>query len=263
MTISAIQLVQGHGVYKYGDRGQDVKFIQGQLSRAGFNPGNADGTFGDQTRDAVRLYEIAGHAERVDGVIDATIAALLDHDAMTGPAPKPIGEPLIHTASGFPHDDLASLIAFYGDPRNGASVNARWLSENVVSVPVPFLLHFDKTPVTAVPFHRKAAQALHDAFDAIWNAYGQDQNAIVAARLDKYSGTGNYRMVRGSATSLSCHAFWAAIDIDAEDLPLGHPNPVLHGMPDQAVKAFKDAGFFWGNDYHARKDPMHFQAAHE
>lgn len=34
-------------------------------------------------------------------------------------------------------------------------------------------------------------------------------------------------------------------------------------MPDAVVQCFKSEGWFWGGDFKSRKDPMHFQAAHE
>lgn len=259
---SAVQVVKEHGPVGYHARGEYVKIIQRQLARAGFSPGGADGNFGGLTRTAVRLFETANNADKVDGVVDATIAQLIDHDAMTGPAPKPAGSPIVHKVTGFPHDDLASLIAFYGDPRGGANVNPRWFSQNIVTVKVPFQLHYDRAPVNSVTVHRKCADAMVEAFENLFKAFNRDYDAIVAANLDKYSGIGNYRMVRGSATKLSCHAFWAAIDIDAEHLPIGRRNPTKNGMEQEAIDAFAKTGASWGGTF-SRPDPMHFQYAHE
>jgi Putative peptidoglycan-binding domain-containing protein len=260
---SVVQVVREHGDVKYGAHGEFVKVIQRQLMRAGFPPGGgADGSFGTGTRAAIRMFETANNADKVDGVVDMAIATMIDQDAKTGPAPKPIGQPLIHKATGWPHDDLASLIAFYGDPRGGASVNPRWFSQNIVTVKVPFQLHYDRQPVDSITVHRKCSEAIVQAFENLYEAFGRDYRAIAAANLDKYSGVGNYRMVRGSASKLSCHAFWAAIDIDAEHLPIGHTNPAKNGMEAEAIAAFEKTGAYWGGRF-SRPDPMHFQYAHE
>jgi peptidoglycan hydrolase-like protein with peptidoglycan-binding domain len=259
-TIS--DLVRRHGSYSIGARGSDVIAIQTALTKAGYSTNGIDGVFGSETRDAVYLYEIARKNDIITGVLDLQCAMDLDADAKVGPAPPVAGEPLIHEPTGMPHDDTASLIAFYGDPRGGASVNPRWMAENVVMVKVPYTLYFDKTPENAVPFHKRIAENLQAALEDIWDMYDKDSAAIRQARLDLYSGTGNYRPIRGSSR-LSCHAFWAAIDLNAENLPLGRPNPRIGGMPANAVEAFKKHGFYWGGDFHGRPDPMHFQGAHE
>ena len=262
MTDSVMQIIRDHGTVGYGAHGEFVKVVQRQLTRAGFSTGGVDGRFGANTRTAVRLFETANNADKVDGIVDATMAALIDQDAATGPAPKPVMPPTIHKATGFPHDDLSSLIAFYGDPRGGASVNPRWFSQNIVTVKVPFQLHYDRQPVNSITVHRRCSEAMVQAFENLFEAFGRDYDAIVAAHLDKYSGVGNYRMVRGSATKLSCHAFWAAVDIDAEHLPIGHANPTKNGMEEEAITAFEKTGAFWGGRF-GRPDPMHFQYAHE
>lgn len=53
----------------------------------------------------------------------------------------------------------------------------------------------------------------------------------------------------------STHAWGIAIDLEAERYPLGS----AARMPDDVVAVFHKAGFFYGGDFLARKDPMHFQ----
>jgi hypothetical protein len=99
------------------------------------------------------------------------------------------------------------------------------------------------------------------ALNTAWDAYGRDQAQVDEAGLSNYSGSYNYRSVRGSVR-LSCHAFGAAIDIDAEQNPMNYNGD--HGnMPPIVINAFKSVGWFWGGDYQTRKDPMHFGAATE
>jgi len=50
-------------------------------------------------------------------------------------------------------------------------------------------------------------------------------------------------------------------DLDPEHEPMNR-NHVSH-MPQVVIDAFKAEGAFWGGDFHARQDPMHFQFATE
>jgi len=260
---SLVSLVASHGIIKAGDGSvahpdDAVRAVQLALSQAGYRIG-VDGVFGDGTLAAVRRFQDQ-HDIGIDGKVGEETAAKLDepHDVLVSTAtprtvPVPVG-PADQTS--FPHDDTASLLAFYGKPWEDSSL--------LVPVPVPFALryHDDGGRVIdfrQVQFHKRAADRLHAAFAAIWDAYGHDQSALDARHISWFSGTYNYRPIRGSSR-LSCHAFGAAIDLDAEDNPLGATHSTL---PPDVVTCFKTQGFFWGGDYLGRKDPMHFQAAHE
>lgn len=238
-------LVSTDGVIKQGMSGNDVLALQLALSAAGYRVGQ-DGEFGPRTDMVVRQFQ-QQHGLVADGKVGGLTAALLD-------APHPI---LVQTATpmlapnGFPHDDTASLTAFYGKPWEDSGL--------IVSVMPPFPITYEGRPAQHIPFHRKAAQALTQALDAIAGAARSDPSVL--KHVSKWSGSGNYRPVRGSSR-LSTHAFWAANDFDAENLPLGHGVP-SYEMPQVVVDAFKASGAFWGGDHIGRKDPMHFQYAHE
>jgi hypothetical protein len=152
--------------------------------------------------------------------------------------------------SRWPHDDPASLAAFYGDPDSGEP------GKQLVPVVPLFQMYYDGKPVKQIMFHRKAAPALKAALDAIYAHYGRDQIKIDAARISHFSGAYNPRKVRGSDTKWSNHAYGAAIDFDAEHngFNTGHGT-----MPQAVVDAFKAQGALWGGDYHGRTDPMHFE----
>lgn len=150
----------------------------------------------------------------------------------------------------WPHDDPASLAAFYGDPASGAP------GKHLVPVVPPFRMTYAGRPIKNIMFHKKAAAALAAALEAIWQHYGCDQAAIDAAGASRYDGAYNPRLIRGSATKWSNHAYGAAIDIDAVDngFNTGHGT-----MPQAVVDAFKAQGALWGGDYSGRTDPMHFE----
>jgi hypothetical protein len=152
--------------------------------------------------------------------------------------------------SQWPHDDPASLAAFYGNPNTGAP------GKQLVPVVPPFKMYYDGKPIAHIMFHKKAALALTAALNAIWEHYDCNQAAIDKAGISRYSGAYNPRKIRGSATRWSNHAYGAAIDFDAEHngFNTGHGK-----MPQAVVDAFKAQGALWGGDYHGRTDPMHFE----
>ena len=151
----------------------------------------------------------------------------------------------------WPHDDTQSLIAFYGKP---------WIDSSLlVDVTPPFVMKYESAIVHGLLVHNKIAVALSTALKTIWDHYGNDQHIIDATGISNYSGSYNYRSVRG-AGNLSCHAFGAALDFDAENNPLG----AAHGsMARPCIDAFKSVGAVWGGDFIHRKDWMHFQFANE
>lgn len=152
--------------------------------------------------------------------------------------------------SRWPHDDPASLAAFYGNPNRGEP------GRQLVPVTPPFQMYYDGKPIAHIMFHTKAAGALSAALETIWEHYGKDQAKINALGISKYSGSYNPRMIRGSSTRWSNHAYGAAIDINAEQngFNTGHGN-----VPQPVIDAFKAQGALWGGDYHGRTDPMHFE----
>src|SRR5581483_4051282 len=254
-------LVDAHGVIAEGQGSPgnpDAAVLAAQLalSQAGYRV-EQDGVFGAGTLSAVERLQ-RQHALTVDGKIGDATADLLDqpHGALVAVAlPITVDVPVGAATVTFPHDDTASLLAFYGRPWADSSL--------LVPVTLPFRLTYEGKPFgEKVSFHRKAADRLAAAFAAVWDKYGHDLAALDATGVTRFSGTYNYRPIRGSSR-LSCHAFGAAIDLDAEVLPLGKPNPEHGGMPLDVSACFKAQGFFWGNDYLGRKDPMHFQSAHE
>lgn len=247
-------LIATGGPIKIGDSdGVDVLVLQIALSQAGYRIGH-DGEFGPRTQMVVEQFQ-AQHGLRADGIVGPLTAALLDapHQALVATA-KPLT-----TVSGWPHDDTASLIEFCGDPRDDLE---SWKTQNVTTVPCPWSLYYEgKLWPYPIQFHKKAAPALLQTLETIWLAAAKDNTSPIIHRVKNFSGSGEFRPIRGSSR-LSCHAFWMAIDFDAEDLPLGKGISSSE-MPQVVVDSFKANGAFWGGDYIGRKDPMHFQWAHE
>ena len=112
----------------------------------------------------------------------------------------------------WPHDDTDSLIAFYGDP------HGEGFEGQLVVVAPPWQMTYEGRPVAGVRVHEKCADSLRAVFDDIASQVGNDWTQLPPGAV-KFSGSYNDRAVRGS-TRLSCHAFGAAIDMDAESNPM-------------------------------------------
>lgn len=259
---SLASIIAARGPIRSGDLdGDDVKMLQLALSQAGYRVG-VDGQFGPRTLMVVRQFQ-QQHGLHIDGVVGAVTAAMLDapHDVLVKTAQGITSAAPSLTARTpepwLPHDDTASLLKFYGRP---------WEDPNLlVHVTVPFRMTYqdehNNVDIHSIQFNRRAAQQLSNALNKIWDAAGHNDDSGLLTHVRRFSGSYNYRPIRGSSR-LSCHAFGAAVDFDAERLPLGHVEPVAE-MPEEIVAIFKSEGFFWGGDYTGRKDPMHFQLAHE
>lgn len=149
----------------------------------------------------------------------------------------------------WPEDNPRALKAFYGDPGRGE------VESQLVTVIPPFKMNYEGKPIKGIRFHRKAAPALRAALDQIWEHYGRDQKKIDALGISKFSGSYNHRLIRGSKTKWSNHAYGAAIDLNAGENGLYAKG----NMPRPVIDAFEAQGAFWGGNYSGRKDPMHFE----
>lgn len=150
----------------------------------------------------------------------------------------------------WPKDNQTARNAFYGDPGKGE------IAAQMVPVVPPFAMYYEGKRVRAIQFHRKAAPALLAALNEIWDFCQHDQAKVDAAGVSKYAGAYNHRLVRGSKTKWSNHAYAAAIDLNAAENGLYAKG----NMPQFVIDAFCRQGWMWGGWYTGRKDPMHFEA---
>jgi hypothetical protein len=148
----------------------------------------------------------------------------------------------------WPHDDTASKVVFFGDPRK-AGFESNWL----VNIVPPYQMYYDGHALKTIRVNKKIASVLLLVFGEILDKCGHDQKKVDAIGASVFGGCYNFRPIRG-ASSLSNHAFGAAIDINSNNLPLGSKtakmNPIIYN-------AFKNQGALMGQDYIGRKDPMH------
>lgn len=149
----------------------------------------------------------------------------------------------------WPKDSEAALIAYYGMP--GPEVERQ-----LVKVIPPFQMYYDNKPLKHLLFHRKAAPALSQALEVIWQASGRSQAKLDRDGVSSTAGTYCKRKISGSSR-WSNHAFGGAIDLDAERNGFGKGKGTI---PQYVIDAFDSVGFRWGGRYRGRTDPMHFEA---
>lgn len=176
-----------------------------------------------------------------------------------------------------PHG-LSAIRSYYGNPvGSNGQVNTTWYNANIVRVKLPFPMRIawdTPTSVTSCLMHKKAAVEFAAIMQDIYNyarvlskkQFGYDKSTafynektllvLKALGLDLFGGTYNFRLIRGSSTSVSTHGFGIAIDIDPSGNPLGYTKG---RMPSWVVDLFKKRGWKWGGEYNGRKDFMHFQ----
>lgn len=163
--------------------------------------------------------------------------------------------PPITVTPASPWPTQAQAVAFYGNPADRG-----WAAANLIDVPCPWPLVMDTTKLTSIQIHKKCAASLTNVLAKVWNTCGQSVSVIQSLRYDRYSGSYNYRPMRGGS-ALSMHAFGCAIDWDDQD---NQQHALRHLFTDASplIAAFKAEGWIWGGDWSASSiDAMHVQAA--
>jgi len=145
---------------------------------------------------------------------------------------------------------LYTLNPVPGNPEN-IIVLGDWIKENIMVASIPTIRGLG---MFKVQFHYKAADALRFLFEE-WRQLG------LMPLVLSWGGTFCPRLVRGSKTSLSNHAFGTAFDINMQWNGLGKDPAALgaRGSVRALVPIAEKHGFFWGGNYNNRKDGMHFE----
>ena len=79
-------------------------------------------------------------------------------------------------------------------------------------IDLPYTMYYDRQPVKRMRCHVKVAQAFKNVFNDILASYGEQK--INELEINDFGGCFNYRLMRGSKTKLSAHAWGTAIDLD-------------------------------------------------
>ena len=143
---------------------------------------------------------------------------------------------------------------------DGNPARSDWTSANLVTVLCPWKLYYETHPVRGIQINKRCADSLRRVLGAIWDAVGGSQSEIEKLHYHRYSGSYNYRPMRGGA-ALSMHAYGRAIDWDDAENPQHSPHHLFKSDSLIVVK-FKAEGWEWGGDWiGASVDAMHVQAA--
>jgi D-alanyl-D-alanine carboxypeptidase-like protein/putative peptidoglycan binding protein len=213
-----------------------VGAVQAALTEGGFEPGKIDGYAGHNTREALAtLYRLR---ETGSGEFERQYAA----SARSHPAQ--LKYPL-----------QRDMEAFYG-PAGGPDCTA-----GRVNLPYRMIIAWNRSQtVTRFSCHKKLADPMMRIFRAVWAHYGESE--IERLELNIFGGCYNYRAVRGG-TSLSTHAYGAAVDLNPEKNQLRWgPERAQFAGPEYEpfwsivmANGATPAGYAWGRDW------MHFQFA--
>lgn len=252
---------------KLGNKGDDVSLWQYFLIGQGYEiRGGADGDFGPATYEATVRFQ-QQHGLQPDGVVGNRsygIAMTLGFGGVTDtdksrisqnwpPAPSNL-VPLVGNAA---KQNAFGTFTFKIDPKNDGSiiVTDNWAQTNMTMVTVPQLKKVTGTG-DKIYFHKKGAEQLK----ALWA--GWEREGLLHL-VKTYSGAYNPRLIRGSETNLSMHAFGTAFDINVAWNKLGAV-PALVGQQGQVrelVQLANELGFYWGGHFKNRPDGMHFEIA--
>lgn len=247
-----------------GDKGAQVKAWQFFLIGQGYNGLLADGDFGKKTQEATISFQkkqgLSG-----DGVVgnQTYLKAMQlgfevirdeEDDARNGPnwPPPPDFSPL----TGARMQSLFGKIDFkvLAD-KSSVKILNNWQADNLVTIQIPQIAGLPPYKTNKITVHKKTAPQWQKLF-AEWKKAG------LTSLLLTYDGAFNPRLIRGSATQLSTHAYGIAVDINVTWNNLG-AIPALRGQKGSVrdlVPIANKLGFYWGGHF-TRKDGMHFEIA--
>lgn len=245
---------------KLGSKGEAVRLWQYFLIGQGYSIGVADGVFGQLTHKATTIFQKSKNL-KPDGTVAKDTYFAADKlgfgqedskDINWPPIPQHL-KPLIGNSA---KESVYGKFSFKQDPKNKSLiiVTDNWVKENLILVTIPQLKQVNGND--KIYFHKKGAEQLK----ALWKGW-EDQELLHLVKT--YSGSYNPRLIRGSATSLSTHAWGVAFDINVAQNALGKTPALVgeYGEIRSLVPLANELGFFWGGHFKNRPDGMHFEIA--
>ena len=155
-----------------------------------------------------------------------------------------------------PPTGLDGILAMFGDisryVRSDSTIDPRWESSNMITVPLPFPIRLawgNPAPfATKIRCHKVVAPTMVQVFSAV-------ERAGLKSAVRTYGGCYNYRPKR-TGSRPSTHSWGIALDLNPGTNAMG----TAGDMDPRLVELFREHGFKWGGDWTGRnKDPMHFQ----
>lgn len=150
---------------------------------------------------------------------------------------------------------MAEVVKLFGDPAhyrtNDGTLSSQWETDHITRVILPRPLRYvDGGFVSRIAVHRLLAS---NALATLSEIAGHIELYDV---LQPYGGGFEPRLKRGSS-AISLHTFGIALDFAPDRFPLGS----LQRWPAALVAIWEKHGWFYGGNFHGRKDPMHVQFA--
>jgi hypothetical protein len=248
-----------------GDKGPEVKKWQFFLYGQGYSEVRADGDFGEKSFKASVDFQ-AKNGLVANGIVDnATYLKAMqfgfqlvdDHPANTdengsGWPPPPDFKPLTQSQL----QAMFGKIEYTVKP-DGSSINITngWEAANKITIEIPQIAGLPPYNTNKISVHRKAAPQFQRLFNE-WEKAGLKRLIL------SYDGSYLARLIRGSSTSLSNHAYGTAIDLNYAWNGLGKIAALKgqQGSVRELVPIANSLGFYWGGHF-SRNDGMHFEIA--
>jgi len=211
---------------------------------AGYDPGAVDGLLGHNTREAFNDW---------DAVNSTQGARQLPRDPVDTYTP---------VKSAFPRQ--AGVVAFYGKPGVAGSAEDKEMQKQLVDVTFPISFRIDYNldqKATRMRLHKKCAASAQKALEQAVNYYGESQYRKLG--LDRFAGSYMPRLMRGSKTTFSMHAYGCAHDWYAAPNGLNTrcPQALFCGEEYKAFFDIWEANGWTSLGRAIGRDWMHLQAA--
>jgi hypothetical protein len=254
-------------ILKVGSNGPLVKRIQffliglGLLDGKGRENAVADGIYGRNTKNAVVKFQ-SKYGLGADGIVGSnTLAKMIELGLSIENKPVSISNKYPVKPSGVlplsngQKDSIFGKIQwkrnYKSKDREAIIITNGWEKNNIILVQIPQLVKLGFSKTGNVSFHKKAAHQLV----GLWKEW--DDTGLLKYVIS-YEGSYNPRLIRGSKTSLSQHAYGVAFDINAPWNGLGRypAEPGQKGCLYELVPSMYKWGFYWGGHF-VRRDGMH------
>jgi hypothetical protein len=269
----ATGITSGIPVLRQGSLGPYVEIWQTYLLGQNFYEGPVTGHFDKETAKSTRTYQVSkglhvdsvvgdqtwGHAMANGLKFNAPETGLADDRTSVHWPPVPPGLRPIPAAA---RPKLLGEIKFVADP---APLNAEairitndFIRAHLKMVEVPHFAGIPGFPHNGqLLMHRYMEKPLLAVLDRL-------RQLDLLRLVGTFSGLWAPRLIRGSRTTLSNHAWGTALDLNAPYNQLGTHGARVgkYGSVRELVPTFNEYGFFWGGHFDElgwRSDPMHFE----
>jgi len=248
-----------------GDKGIEVKKWQFFLIGQVYSEVRADGDFGDKSFKASIDFQTKNGLVANGFIDNATYLKAMqfgfqlvdDHPSnmdenSSGWPPLPDFKPLTQSQLQAMFGKIEFTIK--GD-NSSINITNGWQALNLVAIEIPQIKGLPPYHTNKISVHKKVASQFQKLFNE-WDKAG------LLPLILSYDGSFNPRLIRGSSTNLSNHAFGVAIDINVPWNGLG-VIPALkrqQGSVRELVPIANSLGFYWGGHFQ-RNDGMHFEIA--